>query len=323
MAVAIENKDGIFGTYPFLLPCLVSGLLNFVGLILGYFFLRETVAIAPKSVEASQHQPQLAQSAGDDIVEIDLPELAASQKKPAESNVDVREMEFFAGLVYTGKQFGQALKDQAVLVTMLLYAVHAAVWLCFDEVFAIWALQEVRLGGLAFQEKSIGIAHAISGVGMIVLQLFAYPALDKAVGSRRAFQITAGALGPVCVLMPFTNLLASGSTALLWICVGTLMAMKSAMGTGGMAGVNLMISNASDPKSVGSINGLSASIAALSRLIAPTFGGSVYAWSLNNGMPFPFDFHLVFLLLGMICGGMVWASQVFLDKSIDVRRKPK
>lgn len=132
-----------------------------------------------------------------------------------------------------------------------------------------------------------------------------------------------GILAPTCVLMPFTNALTSGSIVLLWICVGTLMAFKSAMGTGGMAAVNLMINNASDPKSVGAINGLSASIAAASRLVAPTLGGSAYSWSQNNGFPFPLDFHFVFLVLGAVCIGMVVCTQFFLDSSIDIRKRPR
>jgi Na+/melibiose symporter-like transporter len=326
---SLFSESGLFGIYPYLLPCLVSAVLNFVGLVLGYLFLKETVlSYNPTSKDDNNAFVRVPSSEKRevDMAELEMVELdpaPVEQEKESSIEVDVRSMSFGKGLIYTGKQFMAALRTRAVLVTILLYSVHAAVWLCFDEVFAVWALQTVSAGGLAFQEKSIGLAHAISGVGMLFLQLFAYPALDKAVGSRRAFQITIGILAPACALMPFTNALASGSFIFLWVCVGTLMAIKSAMGTGGMAAINLMINNASDPKSVGAINGLSASIAAASRLVAPTLGGSTYAWSLNNGLPFPLDFHFVFLVLGLICIGMVVATQVWLDKAIDIRRKAR
>jgi hypothetical protein len=40
--------------------------------------------------------------------------------------------------------------------------------------------------------------------------------------------------------MPFSNALV-GNSVLLWICVGSIMMLKSSMGTMGMAGVNLMV----------------------------------------------------------------------------------
>lgn len=332
-------QDGLFGRYPFLLPCLVNTVLNAVGVALGYFFLKETVNVktgpveapSPKSAEKKSTspvvngapEPQIGQINDEIEVSLDVIEEGRPKKAQLESP-RVRSMTLLQGLLHTALQFWHALKTKTVLVTMLLYAVLAAVWLGFDEVFAIWALQSVETGGLFFKEANIGTAHALSGVGMLILQLFVYPSLDKAVGSRRAFQITCAILAPVAILMPFTNTLAynESSTVLLWICVGALMALKSAMGTGAMAAINLMINNASDPELVGSINGLSASIAAFSRLIAPTLCGSGYAWSLGNGLPFPLDFHFVFLILGLVSVGMVVATEKYLDKSIDIRKKP-
>lgn len=192
------SENGLFGLYPFLLPCLVSAALNVVGLALGYFFLRETVfTAAGPSGKSETHFSRVnnkEESSSDhdqELVTLDQVEISRTVDEP----VDVRSMTFCSGLLYTLKQFSVAIRQREVMVTMLLYATHAALWICFDEVFAVWALQSPSVGGLNFKEQSIGIAHAISGVGMLLLQIFVYPYLDKKLGSRRAFQITIGMFG--------------------------------------------------------------------------------------------------------------------------------
>lgn len=325
----LRRQSGLFGKYPFLLPCLVSATLNAVGVVLGYLYIKETVKTVSGSTEPSatnelQNDADVLKTSPateDDVIELDTIDDSPSTK-PKAARRDVRSMSLLEGLAVTVGQFWEALKTRDVLVTMILYAVLAAVWICFDEVFAVWSLQSVETGGLFFREANIGVAHAISSIGMFVFQLFIFPPLDKRVGSRRTFQITCALLGPIAILIPFTNALAySSNQALLWICIGTLMASKSATGAGASSAINLMINNASDPELVGSVNGLSTSIAALARLIAPTLGGSAYAWSLNNGLPFPLDYRFVFLIMGIICVALSYVAEKYLDAGIDVRKR--
>ena len=83
---------------------------------------------------------------------------------------------------------------------------------------------------------------------------------------------------------------------------------------------------------MGIVNGLSTSAAALAKLLGPTvgkrclggemlrfIGGSVFAWSAGSGMPFPFDYHLIFLILTGMCVTNL-AIALWLPKSVDTRK---
>ena len=61
------------------------------------------------------------------------------------------------------------------------------------------------------------------------------------------------------------------------------------------------ILNNSVPTSArGRMQGLAMTIGSLARAVGPTMGVELFAWSLTNGLGFPWDVHFVFLLLGLL-----------------------
>ena len=51
----------------------------------------------------------------------------------------------------------------------------------------------------------------------------------------------------------------------------------------------------------GLANGISQSLVALTRAVGPALGSVLLAWSLLSSLPFPLDYHFVFLISGGIC----------------------
>jgi MFS family permease len=171
-------QTGIFGIYPYLLPCVVAGAINLLGLVLGYFYLQETVNLP---------QDEATDGTSDDA------EKQSQVINKNKHNLGFNSESFIEGLKKTTSLFMKAMKDHEVLVTMVLYAILAFVWLSFDEVFAIWALRPPEEGGVNFDEAQIGMAHAVSGVAMLFLQVFIYPPIDKKVGTLQVFNIAVSA----------------------------------------------------------------------------------------------------------------------------------
>lgn len=48
------------------------------------------------------------------------------------------------------------------------------------------------------------------------------------------------------------------------------------------------------------VNGIGQMSAAFMRMIGPALGGSLWAWSLSNGLSFPFNYFFVYLLASAI-----------------------
>jgi len=64
---------------------------------------------------------------------------------------------------------------------------------------------------------------------------------------------------------------------------------------------------------------LAQSLVAFCRATGPFIGGNILAWSLQNGLGFPFNFFFTFLLLGLL-GVLMLAIITLLPTTLD---KPK
>jgi hypothetical protein len=51
---------------------------------------------------------------------------------------------------------------------------------------------------------------------------------------------------------------------------------------------------------VGLVNGVAQCLACSARAVGPALGGTLWSWSLLNGLPFPLDYHFIFLFLASL-----------------------
>lgn len=357
------SQNGLFGYFPFLLPCIAASSISLVSVIFGFFFLHETVEDKTKSLDLEkdlQHatdvdssettsddktveledlsdreleKPQLEtnavvaqapSSAGDDAVvtlELDNPQERRSTTIGEHLRGGLRMIGFWfvAAYVYLAKIM-EVFKDSDVSRSMMLYAIMSFNQLGTDQVFSYWALRAPEEGGIGFSTLQIGTANGIAGVGMLVMQLFFYVPIDKAISTRHTFSLAAFCLGISTFLIPFCNLLAAQRTP-LWVMLGILMVMKQGWSTVGFAAVNILVNNAAPPSQLGAVNGLSASVGAAARVMSPIILGALFAATSTSNLPFPLDFHFVFVLLFLLCLVITLGSHFLLNPSINFRKK--
>ena len=86
----------------------------------------------------------------------------------------------------------------------------------------------------------------------------------------------------------------------LWVFIylTVLMLLRTCCSTSCFTSTNIFV-NLAAPRDVGKANGIAFTLAGLVKALVPTAGANILAWSLNSGYPFPFDYHLVFWLLGL------------------------
>ena len=65
-------------------------------------------------------------------------------------------------------------------------------------------------------------------------------------------------------------------------------------------GVSLAVNNATRPDRRGEMNGIYMTTTSISRAVSPVFASTLFAWSIDGGLPFPFDYHLAFYFLALI-----------------------
>ena len=61
------------------------------------------------------------------------------------------------------------------------------------------------------------------------------------------------------------------------------------------------------------------SAAALVRAIGPSAGGSLFSWSESNGLPFPLNYRMVWVVIGVFML-IAWAVSCSMPRSTDKRR---
>jgi len=161
------------------------------------------------------------------------------------------------------------------------------------------------IGGLSYSTSDIGYILLGGGAALIIWQAFCFTRVTKVLGIRNTL-ITGFILGGLLItLFPSATIFNSifhGSERYinLWVFIylTVLMLLRTCCSTSCFTSTNIFV-NLAAPRDVGKANGIAFTLAGLVKALVPTAGANILAWSLNSGYPFPFDYHLVFWLLGL------------------------
>jgi MFS family permease len=364
------SSTGLFGYFPFLLPCLASAILSGISLFLGMLYLKETVVFTitdddddeyssdeleiaevvttsetstknssnspspiPSPLMSSNVVPSSTTSKEANFISITDESVVPLEEKifdPEPSSVGSqrrhRQLSRYASFKNFARQlysrlgfFKKALGERDVVISILLYSAVAFVALGFDEVFAFWAIRPTSQGGVGFSTLQIGTAHAISGVGMLAMHIIAYVPLDRALGTQNTLTLSMAVSVPVFMLVSFASITADSKVG-LWFFIGFVMMAKAGFGTIAFAAINILVSNAAGSETVGAVNGLSASTAAIGRVAAPVIVGSIFAVTANSSAGFPFDYHFVFFFIAALACIIAVMSHFALPETINRRK---
>eukprot|EP01052_Picozoa_sp_SAG31_P003322 SAG31_NODE_126_length_23665_cov_6.178987_17_plen_173_part_00 len=168
----------------------------------------------------------------------------------------------------------------------------------------IWFCVRMASGGV------LGVA----GIAVIVAQLLLYPQLAK-LGLRLSSLLICVLQMPFQLAVPYCGTFDDGN--LRYGVTVAIMCLKCAFIEMFCTSGALMINNVVLPDQRGALSGLSATLCGPMRVLGPLLTSPLFAWSLTNGLGFPLDRSLIFLLLAgaeAIAVVFVW----LLPKSIDV-----
>lgn len=248
---------GFFEDFPFSLPCFATLAISLLGLYLAIFYVFDE---PPKS---SQSRSPL------------LPSTQAS---------------------FTFWESLSLLKGNYPFLTVVFaWCITGLTLAMTTELTALWGKSAVDHGGLGWKEEyKIGLLFAWGSLVLLLfLILFLRKLMDRFGGSTvlQMFQLIAipAVLGvPSCHVLYGTWLLWPGlmlMTGLWGICIGVML-------TAVQIGVNTVV----QPELLGSANGLALSIVALIRSLGPLTAGTLFGWSLNTGLGFPFNYYFAYFL---------------------------
>ncbi|KAK0551528.1 hypothetical protein OC846_003243 [Tilletia horrida] len=339
---------------PYFLPCAAAGSLNLLAAIFGFFFLQETLsskvaarqardaaaaaaAAAPTESEQGVKTPPLAHR----LSEGDLHEARAIRRESSR-----RSIHTYGSIEHSTNTNGSIAATQHApavienvepeppkptmlsLLTKDRFRVLSSQMLLnylnisYIALLPLWCYEPPKLGGAGFNKADIGNLLAINGVFTILTQLLLFPPMERKLGGpRNVIQRVLLLLPCVYLLFPLANLAArTGGKSWTWLVLFLILPFKTVSNTAAASATLLVINSAPHPGALGTLNGLSQTLASLSRAFGPLVSTSLFAFSISHRHIL--GGNLVWLVMGSL-SFLCWALTLRIPVAYNRRNMKK
>ncbi len=184
------------------------------------------------------------------------------------------------GKLFDFKKLFQALTDKMVGLTLFINFMFSTAFAMF-----IYAFQPFSVKVLKLNPTEIASIFTVIGILGLISQIFVLPRLVKWVGIKKAFSLSIFLVGCVFAVLFFIHSFIPFIIAIAFLAF-----------TNGPIGplVQTVLSQETDAKSQGTIQGLSASYMSIGQILGPIMGGALALWAI----PLPY---LASAVLMMLC----------------------
>jgi MFS family permease len=162
------------------------------------------------------------------------------------------------------------------------------------------------------------ILMGVSGGTSIAFQLFFYKAIVNHFGLVLTYRAGLFLVPLFNCMFPLCHLFYGNSVA-MWFALISVFCLQTCANQCVFSSVFALISNSCYRDRMGQVNGVSQSLVALMRAVAPITAGWLFAWSIEQDHSFPFDVWFNFLLQ-LVFHMCILGSSVLFSTSLN---KPK
>eukprot|EP00796_Vickermania_ingenoplastis_P012209 gene12208-biopygen8942 len=189
--------------------------------------------------------------------------------------------------------YAKALKDPVILTITILYMCIACTDMATGQVIPLWAIASPEAGGLGMFSDAVGVLMLFFAVPTFVSNLFfakVYKAMDN---SGLVWRVFSSSYIIIIILLPFAVL--AGTSGAFWY-VLVFGSLRNSASSVCYNLVHLETARAAPPGTVGSVYGISQSMAVVVRCIVPFLAAPLFAWSISGHHAFPFNHYFVFFI---------------------------
>jgi MFS family permease len=268
---------GSFDENPFLLPFMTAAAVTFLGWILGYCFLEETVQDPEPCINCLLECLPCSSTARSKHKVAHVVRRARQKEAAAKEGktLSEEEKEPPPGFCSTAgrRSLAKLLRGKGVCIVLTCYMCIAFVMSCLQELFPLWASLPPEEGGLGFVTTEIGAVQMVMGVALILYTTLVLPIVGKCCGVTRMYQSFSCIYVPVCILTPFIHHLL-GNRQRMWAALVILYIFRSIAGPSTFTAIGCLVNNAA-AENIGAVNGIATSATALARAAGPAISGQV------------------------------------------------
>jgi len=279
-----------FRQYPYALPVFISAALNFVSLVVGVVYLPET-------------KQRLKIPAGGPLLESPI---QPEHKKAS-----------FCDVLKRGK-------------SSVLFLSCFCISLChsiYNVVFPLWVLDDKKDKGFELGTSGIGMTRVLAVPTDLILQLLLFPYAAKKFGIFKCYQFCTLFWAAAVIVTPNASLVNRSPKIVQWVVLELCVVMNNILCAVTLSSNGILCTNATDSQIRGTFMGVRQSFIGLGRGLGASFGGILFAWSLQYGRRtgvagnFPFDFFFTWLIQAILMS-IVFTLSWFLGGK-DLERTPK
>eukprot|EP00760_Papus_ankaliazontas_P009071 PhM_4_TR13962/c1_g2_i1/m.91727 len=306
------SKSGMWGQYPALLPCLMSSCYSFAVFAVSFMYLPETNPRAKKlpclcledpfgranatrqrtSTSCSLNLNEEIENSHHKNNNNDIP--PANENGQSEENGDeVNDMDALT-LVRQYPTFAKAT---------LIYILFAFVDIIFYEDFGLWAIASTRGGGLDMSSDRLGLVMIWNGLFSIPTP-WTMPYVRKHMHALPLHRVSTCVYALLMFLLPHVHAIPNDSFAqnavlVLWMFFRATFASF-------VYSLNFtFLTNTAPPEHMALAHGVAQMCACVARTVSPAVAGAVLAWSMDNSLVYPLNFHFMFIVSSLLLLGMV------------------
>ncbi|PHZ10410.1 MFS general substrate transporter [Rhizopus microsporus ATCC 52813] len=277
----VDHFPSLFGSnaflkeYPYSLPCFVSATGSLIGFMITYMCLKES---NPMVLKKQQDGEQVSLLNSNDTL------AAEASPKPG---------------------IGQISK--ASLHVIFAYALFAFYSLMFDEVLPLYFTAPSSAEGLGLSSAEFAKMLTTMGILQLVVQFKIYPGLTRRFDVLKLCRFFFSICVAVFFVFPELTVCKRwwmqhmsdpwASSTAFEVTYNFILAWRFFANCLAFTSLGIMVSTSAAPEIIGTVNGFCQSCVALTRAIAPTFGGTIWSYSLKDGHIYPFDYHFIYYIM--------------------------
>ncbi|KAF5728815.1 protein ZINC INDUCED FACILITATOR-LIKE 1-like [Tripterygium wilfordii] len=193
---------------------------------------------------------------------------------------------------------GSLIRNWPLMSSIIVYCVFSLHDMAYSEIFSLWAESPKKFGGLSYSTDDVGKVLAISGLSLLVFQLWLYPYVERFLGPVMISRI-AGILSiPLLTCYPLLATLSGFSLSLILNCIS---AIKNVLSVSIVTGMLMLQNNAVEQHQRGAANGINMTGMSLFKAVGPAGGGAIFSWAQKrqDSAFLPGD-HMVFFMLNVV-----------------------
>jgi hypothetical protein len=282
---ALFKGSAFFTKFPYLLPNLANGLMFTCGILVGFLFLKE-------SLETKKHRRDHGREIGSALIR------CATGKKNSDSLGDYEALHPDGSAKNKKREVKpvplsyRAIFTRNTTLILISYFTLAFHQVAYDQLLPVFLHLPVNrkntqlpfkfAGGFGLESGRIGLIFTLYGAWCTFAQFTIFPPLVNRYGLVYCLRWATLIYSITYIITPFTVLMPNPflqQTTLL-----ANMFVKSLGGIFAFPGLTILLTNsATSLQTLGTLNGIATSIAAMGRACGPFIAGQTFTWSIGAG----------------------------------------